>query len=145
MQDFSEATALPEASILSLPSTAPGIPRLKVPKPLAMRACRRFIWNSFILEAPLFRVTEFDFCVIAEIVVMANEKQSEFRIPCEIVPCGRLTLVEIENKRGRSFYLVKSLIKARYFECSDKAVSLSRKTQSNIGLSTFFALWRGSC
>src|SRR5580658_6116615 len=68
MQDLFEAAALPEASTLSLPITTPGIPRLSVPKPLAMRACRRFNWKSFMpqlpcpdrrLEHPLDRVAPF--------------------------------------------------------------------------------------
>jgi len=41
-----------EASILSLPITSPGVPRVSMPKPLATRACRRFNWKSFMKQLP---------------------------------------------------------------------------------------------
>ena len=53
MQDLSDATAWPEASNLSAPITAPGMPSVIVPKPLARSACRRFNWKSFMQNSCL--------------------------------------------------------------------------------------------
>ena len=51
MHDFSEVTALPPASSLSVPITIPGMPSESVPKPAAIRAWRRFISKLF-MEIP---------------------------------------------------------------------------------------------
>jgi hypothetical protein len=54
--DFSAATAFPAAPNWSLLITTPGMPRLRIPSPLALRARRRFIWNSSILNLVLFHM-----------------------------------------------------------------------------------------
>ena len=52
IQDFLEATALPEASVLSLPKTKPGVVRLTAPAAAACSILRLEIFDSFI---PVFR------------------------------------------------------------------------------------------
>jgi hypothetical protein len=71
-----------EASTLSLPITTPGMRRLSTPKPLAIRACRRFNWNSFIhATAPMSRVPP--------IQILADSPRRRMRSLLGVDPGGR--------------------------------------------------------